>query len=246
MRSAITRPDANALRRGKRALATALLSIGAALAANATPAQGYMLKLRPLQHHTANWLIVAADERSDPNTATQDKVLPSMLRERRWWVLFDGSGQARCTLARGDRAMPATIEAARLALLRGCRNAPQALRAAAGWSDVLEARSLQFNVTWSPKQLCADGRCTAARAPQRTVFNRAALSSGKTVSRAAHALCVAGRWLVVRNLQPMDGSNEIEGAVFAGLPPATPPQIAGHEFSAIDGVAAVPAGWTCP
>jgi hypothetical protein len=217
-----------------------------ALPALATSAQGYALTLTPLLHHGTQWLIASADERSDPNTATQDRgVLPSMLRERHWWVLFDHGGQARCTLARPD-GQALSPNATRAALQRGCRGAPAALRHADGWSATTVADIASKTLTWSPKQVCAGERCTAARSTQHSVFNRAPRPRGQSAALPAPAHCVAAHWLVVRNTQAEDGSGRNEGTAFAGLPPPVSAGIVGHEFVQVDGVAVRPPAWHCP
>jgi hypothetical protein len=218
----------------------------AALPALATGAQGYALTLTPVLHHGTQWLIASADERSDPNMATQDRgVLPSRLRERHWWVLFDQAGQARCTLARRD-GQGLAADALRAALQRGCRHAPAVLRRAAGWSTPAAPDAAGTALTWSPRQVCAAERCTAARSTQRTVFNRAPRAHAPMAALPATAHCVAAQWLVVRNMQAEDGSGRDEGTAFVGLPPPVPADIVGHEFVQVDGVAVRPAAWRCP
>jgi hypothetical protein len=137
-------------------------------------------------------------------------------------------------------------DALRAALQRGCHPAPAVLLRAAGWSTPAAPDTAGNQLTWSPKQVCAAERCTAARSTQRTVFNRASLARASIAALPAPAHCVAAQWLVVRNMQAEDGSGRDEGTAFVGLPPPVPADIVGYEFVQVDGVAVRPAAWRCP
>lgn len=214
-------------------------------AAAATPAQGYSLTLAPLTHHQTQWLIVRADERSDPNTVTATGVQPSMLREQRWWVLFDRAGRARCTvrLRAGDAD---TAEGARQRLRQACPAVPAVLRQRAAWSSVAApVAAAPARITWTPRRVCADRKCVNARSTLHTVFDRAPPAGMLQTVRPAAARCVAAQWLIVTNLEPPQGSGEREGVAFRALPPPLPAEILGYEFVRIDGVAPRPRGLAC-
>jgi hypothetical protein len=221
-----------------------LLCAVIAATAHATPAQGYSLTLEPLAHDTTRWLIVAAEEQSDPNTAGADRVLPSMQRTRSWWVLFDSQGRSRCTVARreGDAG---TVQAARERLALVCRQSPVVLRQAAAWTTVAATDAqTPARIAWSSERVCAGKRCIGARSMQRTVFDRLQRAP-QAGSEPAPALCVAGHWLIVSNWQTPGLADVQEGVSFRGLPPPLPETIVGYEFVRIDGVTVRPRALDC-
>jgi hypothetical protein len=246
----LAQPSRSALGGRRAELRPAALCIAAALAAgsfgaSATTTQGYSLTLAPLAHHGAQWLIVRADERSDPNTITATGKLPSLLRERRWWVLFDHDGRARCTVTQrpGDAD---SLDGARARLRQACRGAPALLRQGTAWADVPPPPPSQTRLAWTPARVCAGPDCVATASTQRTAFDRAPPPSAQhAVVSAAAARCVAARWLIVSNVEPPQGSGEREGMAFRPLPPSVPAEIVGYEFVSIDGVAIRPRALRC-
>lgn len=216
-------------------------------AASATPAQGYAFTLTPVAHQGTSWVLAHAVERSDPNTATATAVLPSMAKERSWWLVFDGSGRQRCSLAAAAAdpapdalrsAGPVDVRTPLLARVRkGCASVSAGT---ATWLAAEPAAALR----WSSKQVCAGERCVAATTSQRSLHGVRSQAAEGAVPAAAR--CVAGRWLIVDNAEADDGSGRIEGARFRGLPPAVRSDIVGYETVAIDGIVTLPAGLSCP
>jgi hypothetical protein len=231
---------------GLLALLSATL-LALASPAGATPAQGYALSLTPVAHQGSQWLLVRAAERSDPNTATANAVLPSMLKERAWWLAFDGNGHQRCKAAAvAADAAPGVLWAAastgeRTALLERLRKVcGAALAGMPSWLGAEPAATWR----WSAKQVCAGERCVPASAPQRSLDS--ARSQAAEGAAAAPARCVASRWLIVANSRAEDGSGQTEGARFPGLPPAVRSDIVGFESVRIDGITTLPAALKCP
>ncbi len=224
--------------------------------ARATPAQGYAFTLSPVAHQAANlstaWLLAHAVERSDPNTATATAVLASMTRERAWWIVFDGRGGVRCSVAASaSDPAPAPMQAdARQRLLKKVREgcAGRFAPAATTWLETEPAPAP--GLRWSARQVCVGDRCVASSAVQHTLRNIRSIalnvSSGSDGAVAATARCVGGRWLIVSNVEASDGSDRVEGARFRGLPPAVRSDIVGYETTQIDGVVPLPSGLSCP
>ena len=101
----------------------------------------------------------------------------------------------------------------------------------------------------APRQGCSSRgrRIVRTRIIRRRTARAGHTSAGlRDASSAANARCVAGHWLLVRNVDTGDGSGSAEGVAFAGLPPSTPPDMVGYEFVLVDGVAVRPRGWSCP
>jgi hypothetical protein len=214
------------------------LAIGAAAAAaSATSAQGYALAMTPLAHHGTRWLLVQVVERSDPNTTTATGALPPMTRERAFWMLVDGLGRPLCRV-KVAAELPAAQRADALHRLRAACG--QAAEGPARWIDGGAAAGF----SWSAHQVCAGERCVAAAARQYSIGG--ARSSAAATGTPAAARCVAGRWLIVTNLDDAGASPGLEGARFHGLPPRLRGDIVGHETVRIDGVARVPPGLDCP
>jgi hypothetical protein len=228
----------------------AALAASLALAApfaQATPAQGYSFTLTPVAHASTHWVLVHAVERSDPNTATATVVLPSMAKERVWWLVFDGRGRQRCSVAAAaaDPALDAlrsagTVDARTPLLARVRKGCASVTAGTATWLAAEPAPALR----WSSKQVCAGERCVAATTPQRSLHGVRSQAAEGAVPAAAR--CVASRWLIVDNAEADDGSGRIEGARFRGLPPAVRSDIVGYETVAIDGIVTLPPSLSCP
>jgi hypothetical protein len=230
-------------RAGTARAVAALVLAGTAAAASATPAQGYSLSMTPVAHQGTRWLLVHVLERSDPNTTTASGRLPSMAREGAWWLLVDGDGRPQCRLAvrtvspADAGGVPVAERPLLLSRLRA--NCRPAVPAKVRWIEAVPAARLR----WSPQEVCTEARCMASSAPQYSLGGvRSAAVAG---AGAAAARCVAGRWLLVTNLDDTGGSDSVEGARFPGLPPALRPDIIGHETVRIDGIARAPAALGC-
>jgi hypothetical protein len=203
--------------------------------------------LTPVAHQDARWLLVHALERSDPNTATARAMLPSMLKEQGWWLVFDGRGRQACSAAAaGADPTPVALRGADAGSLRAPLLAR--LRKACGSVPTTGLSWLAADPAatwrWVAGQVCAGKRCAATATPQRSL--RGARAQVVDGAAAAPARCVADRWLIVTNGEAEAGSGAEAGARFAGLPPAVRDDIVGFETVRIDGITTLSAGRACP
>jgi hypothetical protein len=230
-----------------RVIAVALLAALVPMrGAQATPAQGYRLTLTPLLQHATPWLLLHGREHSDPNTAMAGGMGPSMTTLRHWWLLVDAAGRIRCSL-RADEAAPDAMPAmsaslaARLRAGCGALRSAAALRPGAVWAAAPATDAAA--ASWAPRQVCVRRRCVAAASVQHTLFDKRSQPESAGPVAPAPARCVADRWLIVTNSD--DGAGPPAGARFIGVPAALRADIVGHEFTVVDGIAALPAGVRC-
>lgn len=225
-----------------------MLALVAATASWASSEAGYSIELTPAAAIGQAWLLALATERSQPNPARADATpVAQAPQQRRQWLLFDTRARLRCAIsARATDDLQDWPDVSERMQSR-CR----ALAGAdsKSWAKVTLPSS-DPGVSWTADQACRGQLCATYTVPiaavQTTLGGRQSLSpTPGAPARPAPARCIAGRWLIVTNVQDLSQTGALTGALFRGLPPPVPADIVGYEFARVDGVARVPDAFAC-